>query len=139
MKESPWQSVGVGCLTLIGAFFAAILLAISVIGIRLLLLLVVLAVLAYMFGAVYVRYEVGRMILSKFGKENTGRLWVLVTGVLVVDVLLGILTFIPFIGGFVGILTMFIALWGLGAIVMNKYNSLYKKEKVVKEKKEVKK
>ncbi|MCA9387150.1 hypothetical protein KC669_03900, partial [Candidatus Dojkabacteria bacterium] len=124
MKKSPWQSVGYGCLTLVIGFVLIFVLFISVIGIRLLFLLLILGILALMAGGIYSRYMVGRMILEKFDKKNTGRFIVLLVGTLVVDLSIFILGLIPILAAFTGMITFFLTMWGMGAIVYNKYMAM---------------
>ncbi|MCA9381565.1 hypothetical protein KC678_04835 [Candidatus Dojkabacteria bacterium] len=124
MKKKPGESVGYGCLTMVVGIILILVLFVSVIGIRLLFLLMVLGVLALMVGGIYARYMIGRMLLERFDKKNTGRFIVLLVGTLVVDLGLFILGLIPILAIFTGTISFFLTMWGMGAIIYNKYNSM---------------
>ena len=124
MKSKPFVSLGVGILSFFIAFFVAILLLFSFVGIHLLTLLLNLGILSFILGSIYSRYVIGRLILQKLGWDNTGRLLVVIVGVLLIDFVLGIFTFLPFIADLINLFIFGLSLWGVGAIVLNKYNSL---------------
>lgn len=124
MRKSAAFSIFSGCLVLIFGIFIALMLLISLIGIQLLAVLALLGILSYVMGGLYARYEVGRMILVKFGYDKAGRFMTLLSGVLLIDVMLLLLGLLPLLSGLGWIIGFLLAVWGMGAIVLNKYNAL---------------
>jgi hypothetical protein len=127
MRSSAPTSILAGCLVMILGMFLAIMLLISLIGIQLLAVLALLGILAYVMGGFYARYEVGRILLSRFGYMKPGRFLALLTGVLLVDMVLLLLGLVSALSGLGWIIGTLLALWGMGAIVLNKYNALRSK------------
>jgi cytoskeletal protein CcmA (bactofilin family) len=128
MKTKPGTSLLIGILTMILAPIAIILLFITVFGYKLAGLTILLGFLAVQISGFYAKYSIGRYLLKRIGKVNTGRALALILGVLLVDLSLAVIGVIPVLGWFVvGLVNTLLIGWGLGAIVGNKFTSLRSK------------
>jgi hypothetical protein len=130
MQKSPFVAIAVGVATYFLGFIGAIALAISVIGWNLLYVLFVLGLVSMMLGNVLATYMVGRLILKKLKRVDTGRLQPLVLGTIVIVIGTMLLGVIPFIGNFlVFIISTGLSCWAVGALVMNKWNAVMGEKK----------
>ncbi len=115
VEKKPLQSLGMGCIMLIGVPFAIIVLLITIIGIPLALLLglgyAVLLLLGYLTGAIFV----GDFVLGKVGTARLDSVWWRVLFMFLALVALAIVKQLPLIGGLV-VFLLFLA--GIGAFTM---------------------
>ncbi|MCH7761285.1 hypothetical protein IIA15_07820 [candidate division TA06 bacterium] len=109
IRRTPWKSLGLGLLLLIVMPAVVGILAVTIIGIPLALLLLFAYLVFLYFGKLFTGLFIGQFILKGFGKEEKGRL----IGALILGlVILAILTSIPYVGKLFGVLAL---LFGLGA------------------------
>lgn len=112
--KKPWQSLGIGFLTIIVFPFLFILLLITVIGIPVAFVLAfILAILLYL-AKIFVAFAIGQLVLRLFNR-NAGKTWVFLLGLLIYY-LVGL---IPVIDWLISIIA---GLIGLGAILISKKN-----------------
>ncbi len=111
ISSRPWGSLGVALLTFILLSVALVVLAITIVGIPLALLVIpVFAFLVY-FSKIFTSLVVGRWFLLRFGMKR-GWNWALLVG-LIVYYLLGLITVIGALTGFV------YTTLGLGAFLLD--------------------
>lgn len=114
----PLQSIGMGCVMLIGVPFAIIVLLITIIGIPLAILLgfgyAVLLLLGYLVGAIFV----GDFVLGKIGTAKLDSVWWRALFMFLALVALAIVKQMPFIGG-LAVFLLFLA--GIGAFTMRSW------------------
>jgi hypothetical protein len=121
MRAQPWLAMLTGIAIILAAPIAAGLLAISIVGWPLLVLLMAVGFLALILGHVYAQYLVGRLLLIKLGKTHTGRIWAFILGASILQIIMLILDFFPVVGWFVGLLlSLALTGWGVGAMILNK-------------------
>ena len=116
---------GIGFTVLLLGPIVAILLLISLVGIKLMLFLVLLAILATTVSQTLARYLLGRLILKRMGKDKTGRLIPLLVGALILGVYFFVLGILGPIGGLISFIShVLIISVGVGAISLNKKRAL---------------
>ncbi len=115
VEAKPLQSLGMGCVMLIGVPFAIIVLLVTIIGIPLALLLgfgyALLLLLGYLVGAIFL----GDFVLGKVGAAKLDSGWWRVLAMFLALVVLAIVKQMPFIGG-LAVFLLFLA--GIGAFTM---------------------
>ncbi|WP_205525465.1 polymer-forming cytoskeletal protein [Pyxidicoccus trucidator] len=114
LRERPWQSLGWGVLAFVVAPIAAsIVFAVGLVvgGWWLGVFVLALYVLALLASFPVVGMLIGRKLLERFGRHGPSLVLALLTGL----VLLTLLRRVPFLGGVVGLVTMF---FGLGALLL---------------------
>lgn len=125
LLKNPGKSIIAGIVTFVVGFFTIFLLIFSVIGLHTLFVASIFAILAFMLASVYTKYAIGLWIVRRMNKDHTGRFIPLVIGIILVEILLMALNFIPIIGWFfVFVIQMVLMSWGVGALVYNKYQAL---------------
>lgn len=130
MQKMPFQSVVAGAATYVLGFILAIALAISIIGWHLLYVLAVLGLVTVMLSNVLATYGVGRLILKRFNRKNTGRLQPIVVGMLTVTIGFFVLSLVPVVGEFfVFVLGAGLSCWAVGSLMMNKWNAVMGEKK----------
>ncbi len=125
MEQKSWQSVAVGAGLLFLSPFIALFLMFTVVGIPILWVLMLLAVVAWVFGNVYANYLVGRILLKQFGFDKSGRALALLVGSVVVWFVGFVLGLVPIVGM---LFNFVVSSWGVGAIVMNKWEMVRNKK-----------
>lgn len=113
MASKFWPMVGWGALTMIVAPIIAILLAITIVGFRLTLLMAFSWLVILMLSKIFAAIAVGKWLLGKAWtsqKDSAG--WIVAVGI----VLSWIVFYIPFIGWLASLIAMW---WGAGAILMH--------------------
>lgn len=110
LKKRPWASLGLGFVALVITPIVALLLLVTLLGAPLALILTALYLVGMYLGRVFVILWAG-MALFAWRNKQVRDVWALVVGLVVYSVL----TVIPFIGGLV---TLFVILFGLGAILL---------------------
>src|SRR5205807_9096146 len=109
-EHQPVPSAGVGCLTLIVAVFLMIGLAITIIGIPVVVLLAIVAAAVWILGWIAGGALAGQRILHAINAHNVTPVLAVVVGVLII----ALVTQVPVLGGIVGLL---VGLVGLGAVI----------------------
>ena len=109
----PWASLGFGFLALIVMPIAAVILMVTVIGLPVGLLTLVGYMALLWLSKVFVSFAVGRRILDLMGRKGAGLVLSLVLGLVV----LGVLDWVPIVGGLVGFVLM---LMGMGGYLLTK-------------------
>lgn len=112
MRVRPWFDGLVGFLTIILAPVAIMMVAITLIGIPVAIILGIIFAVMIVLSRIYVAVIVGDKLLSAIGKTKSGLLLQVVIGVIIIE----LLATVPILGWFV---TSVATLWGLGGIVMN--------------------
>ena len=112
MLARPWFDGFVGFLTMITAPIIIVMVAITIIGIPVALILGVIFAVMIVLSRVYVSVIVGDKLLSALGRTKSGLLLQVVIGVIIIELLVKV----PVLGFF---LSAIATLWGLGGIVMN--------------------
>jgi hypothetical protein len=114
-EESPWRSFVYGLLSLPVVFVLCVALAVSIVGIPLLLLLVP-AYLALLFlGALVAAFFIGTRILMVTGRYRVGNALAAVVGAMI----LALTTLIPLLGN---LLLYALSLLGTGAIILTLFS-----------------
>jgi len=116
IAREPWQAVGVGFLALLLVVPAIVLLAITIIGIPLIPLFIIFVVVAYICGYIAASLLIGKRIFEVSKASASTPVAEAVVGILVV----GLLRFIPFIGGLAGLV---VGLLGFGAVLLTKFGT----------------
>lgn len=116
VQKQPWNTAGVGCLTLIVLPILGILLVITVIGIPVALILGFVAWAAWIFGGIAIGLLAGEKILGALKVTNILPVLAVVLGV----VLLMLVGQIPIFGWLVSCV---VGLLGLGAVVMTRFGT----------------
>ncbi len=109
-------SLGTGCLTMLVTPVLLILLAITIIGIPVTVILAIVAAAAWIFGWIAIGYLAGEKILEALKVRDIVPILAVVVGVLI----LAVLTFVPCLGGLLGLL---IGALGLGAVVLTRFGT----------------
>ncbi|MFC1629747.1 hypothetical protein ACFL11_00785 [Patescibacteria group bacterium] len=114
MLDKPWTSIGWGLIYLIITPIVLILVAITVIGIPIALIVLASYLIALYVTKVFIGIALGQK-LSKWRnkKQEISLVWAMISGV----ILFSILTSLPFVGWIIGLLGM---CWALGAMVQIK-------------------
>jgi hypothetical protein len=116
IAREPWQSIGVGFLALLVVVPAMILLAITIIGIPLIPLFVILVIAAYVYGYFAASLLIGKRIFEVSKARSSSLIVETLVGILVV----GLLRFIPFIGGLIALV---VGILGFGAVLLTKFGT----------------
>lgn len=119
-------SLVAGLVTFIVGPILLVLLAVSVIGLKLSFFIIALFAVLAMIANALAGYMLGRSILRRFFKrKETGRLLPTVIGVTILEIFINLLYIIPFIGFIAAMLvkTSILVVYG-GAIIYNKYKAL---------------
>ncbi|MFQ5492764.1 MAG: hypothetical protein ACE5DX_01215 [Candidatus Dojkabacteria bacterium] len=125
MKNDGWKSVLLGFVTLIVAPVLLLVLLLTIFGLHTAIVLGIIGLLAWYLTGVYANYFVGRHLLVKFGRPNTGRALPLVVGFVVVEGVILLLGLIPLLGGIIiFFINLLLVSWTLGAMVVNKKRAL---------------
>lgn len=114
----PWQSLGVGVVSLILAPIIFVILLMTILGIPLAFLFIILFTIACYFAKLFVIYLIG----EKVGTSINGKLhmaWLFVIGLIIYE----IIVLIPIVGWLVELAAL---IFGLGALLMQK-KYLYQK------------
>ncbi|MGQ0385170.1 MAG: hypothetical protein ACT4UP_10880 [Gammaproteobacteria bacterium] len=115
VASKPLQSLGLGCVMLIGIPFALVVLLVTIVGIPLALLLglgyAVLLLFGYLVGAIFV----GDFVAAKAGKDKIESSWWRVLFLLLALIALAIVKQLPMLGGLI-VFLLFLA--GIGAFTM---------------------
>ncbi|MCX6791909.1 MAG: polymer-forming cytoskeletal protein [Candidatus Gottesmanbacteria bacterium] len=112
MVARPWFDGLVGFLTIILAPVAIMMVAITIIGIPVAIILGIIFAVMIVLSRIYVSVIVGDKLLSAIGKKKSGLLLQVIIGVIVIELLIKV----PVLGLLV---SAGATLWGLGGIVMN--------------------
>lgn len=129
MRTDHVRIISVGLATLFCALLLIPILLFSVIGTKLLFMLIVLGVLALYLGQLYASYMLALMLLVRIQRPQNARLVIVTVAVLLVNTIIPLLGLLPVIGGLlagVGSLTLYC--WGLGAIILGKYQAFTKRK-----------
>lgn len=122
IRNKPWQSLGLGCVMLIGVPIATVILVITLVGIPLALLLafayVALLMLGYLIGAIFV----GDQALERIDAAKLGSVWWRALFLLLAVVVIAIVRQVPVVGD---IATGLLFLAGIGAFTMRTYRSMF--------------
>lgn len=122
IRRKPWQSLGLGCVMVIGVPIAIAILAITLVGIPLALLLafayVALLMLGYLIAAIFV----GDQALERIDAAKLGSVWWRALFLLLAVVVIAVVRQIPVVGEFASWL-LFLA--GIGAFTMRTYQAMY--------------
>ncbi|MBI3611210.1 MAG: hypothetical protein HY204_11000 [Nitrospirae bacterium] len=116
LQKSPWASLGIGFVALVVIPVTAGILAITVLGIPLALMVTALYLIAIYLARVFAILWAGSALFERLGRP-VREVWALVIGLM----LYFFLTLIPFLGGFISLLVI---LFGLGAALLA-YRGLY--------------
>ncbi len=116
IRKKYWNMLGYGLLTIILAPFAMVILAMTVVGIPLAILLGIIYALIVILGAINGAYYIGRVLVRS---EKTA--WLQLGSVLVGTLILGLLTVVPVVG-WLG--SLWITLIGLGGTVTEQWKQI---------------
>jgi hypothetical protein len=116
IAREPWQSIGWGFLLALLVIPAIILLAVTIIGIPLIPILAIFAAVAYIYGYIAASLLIGKRIFEVSKAVGASLIVETLVGLLVV----GLLRFIPFVGGLIGLV---IGLLGFGAVMITKFGT----------------
>lgn len=116
IETHPWMSLGIGFLTVILFPITFITLLITIIGIPLAFVELMALIILWFISETFVALFIGTKVLNYFRKEKISKVWTLFAGL----VILGLLSFIPVINFFAGMLTY---LFGTGALLVQKKKS----------------
>jgi hypothetical protein len=112
IQSHPWLSLGWGAILLFGVPIAAVIVMITVIGLPLGLIALVLYAIAIYLSQIPVALLIGKLIIRPRGEMDSKGLMI---GAFALGlVILSLLTLIPFVGWFIGLL---VVLFGLGSMV----------------------
>jgi hypothetical protein len=112
MLARPWFDGLVGFLTMIGAPIVIMMVAITLIGIPIAIILGIIFAVMIVLSRIYVAVIVGDKLSFAVRKTKSGLFLQMIIGVIAIE----LLAVVPIFGLFV---TSVATLWGLGAIVMN--------------------
>lgn len=121
--KRPWRNILVGLIALIVTPIAGIMLLFTFIGIPIAFILFIIYLVIIYLSKIFISYIVGQKLLE-YLKLKLSQPLTLLIGIIV----LSILTFIPIIGGFIG---LFVLLLGVGGILVEEkgfYNLLRDKK-----------
>lgn len=116
VEAKPLNVAGVGCLTLIFIPILAILLAITIIGIPVVILLGIAAFIAWVFGWIALGYLTGEKILQAFKTRDVLPVVAVILGVLI----LTLLSQVSILGWLVSLIG---GLLGIGAVVLTRFGT----------------
>lgn len=118
VQSRPLQSLGMGCIVLVGAPFAIIVLLVTIIGIPLAILLgfvyAMLLLLGYLVGAIFV----GDFVLGKIRAARLDSVWWRALFMFLALIVLAIVRQLPFLGG-LAVFLLFLA--GIGALTLRSW------------------
>jgi cytoskeletal protein CcmA (bactofilin family) len=118
IRRKPWQSLGLGCVMLIGVPVAIVILAITLVGIPLALLLafayIALLMLGYLIGAIFV----GDQALERIDATKLGSVWWRALFLVLAVIAIAFVRLVPIIGG-IACFLLFLA--GIGAFTMRSW------------------
>lgn len=109
MLDKPWAHLGFGVVVLLLTPIISVILAITIIGIPLALILMMIWVVLLMVGKVLAGITFGYWLFEKFKWSNKKLLWPMVVGVVVACLIFSI----PIIGWIIALLAL---IWGLGSV-----------------------
>ncbi len=112
MLARPWFDGFVGFLTIIAAPIAIMMVAITLIGIPVAIILGIIFAFMIVVSRVYVAVIVGDKLLIALGRTKSGLYLQVLVGVIIIELLAAV----PILGFFVSSIA---TLWGLGGMVMN--------------------
>lgn len=108
----PLKTMGIGLLTLIVVPILAILLLITIIGIPLSLILGALYAIALYLSKIVIAVFIGSWLTYRFGWSGLrNEIWIVLMGLIILE-LIGLIPYVDFIVGVIGLIT------GLGALVL---------------------
>lgn len=116
IAREPWQSIGWGFLLALLIIPAMILLAVTIIGIPIIPVLAIFVAVAYIYGYIAASLLIGKRIFEVSKAVGASLIVETLVGLLVV----GLLRFIPFIGGLIGLV---VGLLGFGAVMLTKFGT----------------
>ncbi len=116
VETKPLNVAGVGCLTLIVLPILGLLLVITVIGIPVALILMLAAILAWVFGWIAIGFLTGEKILRAFQAREILPVIAVILGVLI----LTLISQVTFIGWLVSLV---VGLLGIGAVVLTRFGT----------------
>jgi hypothetical protein len=115
IRRKPWQTIGLGCVMLIGVPFAIVILIVTLIGIPLALLLafayVALLMLGYLIAAIFV----GDQALERIDAAKLGSVWWRALFLVIAVIAFAFVQQVPIVGG-IACFLLFLA--GIGAFTM---------------------
>lgn len=125
MRKDRVKSIIIGLIALVFSPLVLILLTLTIIGIPLSVFLMLLLLIVVIISNIYASYKIGRSILVRMKYSSIGRIRTLIIGVLIFNILMILIGFIPVFGGVINLVLMAgIVIWTLGAIIINKFSAL---------------
>lgn len=115
LRKKPWPSAGAGLIALIVTPIVAVILFITLLGIPLALIILPVYFVILYISRIFVVLWAGQEILKQVNNKSS-EVWAFLVGVIVY----GVLTFIPFVGGWISFLVI---IFGLGAVLLTLKNS----------------
>ena len=116
VSKEPGESLLFGILGIILIIPLTIILGLSIIGIPLTFLLIILVIVASLFGVVSIYFLIGQRFLTTFNFKNPTTLW----GVFIGLIILELIRTIPHLGG---IIMLTVYLFGFGAVIKTRFGS----------------
>lgn len=116
ITREPWQSIGVGFLAFLLVIPSMVALAITLIGIPLIPLFLLFVIVSFIYGYFAACLVIGKRIFEVAKSTSSSPFFEMIVGVIVV----GILRFVPFIGGLLGFV---VSLLGVGAVLLTKFGT----------------
>ena len=116
VSKEPGESLLFGILGMILIIPLTIILGLSIIGIPLTFLLIILVIVASLFGVVSIYFLIGQRFLTTFNFKNPTSLW----GVFIGLIILELIRTIPHLGG---IIMLTVYLFGFGAVIKTRFGS----------------
>lgn len=110
------RSLAVGALSWVLGLILAVILALTIIGIPLTLAIVLVLAVGGIFGNVAMGWLIGRALLQRFARREQAPIWEAMLGVAI----LALIESIPVVGF---LLSIFIALLGVGATLLSRFGS----------------
>ena len=125
IRRKPWQTIGLGCVMLIGVPFAIVILVVTLIGIPLALLLafayVALLMLGYLIAAIFL----GDQALERIDAAKLGSVWWRALFLVLAVIAIAFVRQIPVVGG-IACFILFLA--GIGAFTMRSWQGFRQDE-----------
>lgn len=119
IANQPWMSGGAGFLTLLVTPFVLLILTITIILIPLTILATIALAVAIIFGWIALGFQVGRRMEVLFKTEWADAVSAGV-GTLVLGIVVGVLGYVPCVGGLIGFVA---ACAGLGGVILSGFGS----------------
>lgn len=119
IANQPWMSGGAGFLTLLVTPFVLLILTITIILIPLTILAAIALAVAIIFGWIALGFQVGRRMEVLFKTEWADAVSAGV-GTLVLGIVVGVLGYVPCVGGLIGFVA---ACAGLGGVILSGFGS----------------